>query len=144
MKSNYQAELMELLYQIFRLMKKKLPYKCEFAHLSLLQIKTLALIKDNKNITMGNIADYFRIELPSATSLVNKLCDQKLIKRNSDLEDRRIVRLELTDKGKRILKQIVYIQHQKLNEIFSYLTNKEKREFITILKKLKKNWEEQL
>ena len=85
---------------------------------------------------MGDIAEYFCIELPSATSLLNKLCDQKLVERYEDQEDRRMVMISLTDGGKTLVKQAMRERRKKLEMILSYLSKKERLELLTILKML--------
>jgi len=43
---------------------------------------------------------------PNATRLMDKLCAKKLIERLSCKTDRRIVHIEITKKGKQLLKEI--------------------------------------
>jgi len=93
-------------------MKGEMSYTCNLTHLSVLQIQTLFYLKQNQKTSMSDIAQYFRIELPSATSLINKLSDQKLVKRYDDLQDRRLVMLTLTSEGKTLLEQAM-AQRQK-------------------------------
>ena len=107
----------ELMFKVFRSMKEKMSYTDKLTHLSVLQIHTLIFLKHNKKNSMSDIADYFNIELPSATSLVNKLCDQKLIKRYEDKSDRRLVMIALTEEGKTLLKQVMCQRRKKIEEI---------------------------
>jgi DNA-binding MarR family transcriptional regulator len=85
---------------------------------------------------MTDIADFFHIELPSATSLVTKLCDQKLAERRTGLEDRRLVIITLTIKGKTLLERAMRERKKKLEKILSHLSGKEKSELLAILKTL--------
>lgn len=82
---------------------------------------------------MSDVAEYFNIELSSATSLLNKLVDQKLVERFEDKEDRRLVIVTLTEKGKTLLKQVVSERRKKIEKILSYLSNREKEELLKIL-----------
>jgi MarR family transcriptional regulator, organic hydroperoxide resistance regulator len=68
--------------------------------------------------------------------LINKLCNQKLVKRFEDQEDRRLVMITLTDVGKTLLEQAKSERRNKLKNILSYLSDKEKSEFQSILKNL--------
>jgi DNA-binding MarR family transcriptional regulator len=85
---------------------------------------------------MTDIADYFRIELPSATSLINKLCDQKLVERHADKKDRRLVIIILTEEGKKLLEQAMNQRKKKLEKILSYLSEKEKADLLNIFRTL--------
>ena len=85
---------------------------------------------------MSDIAEYFHIELPSATSLVNKLCEQKLVARHGDPEDRRLVMITLTDEGKKYMEEAMNHRRKKLEKMLSYLSAVEKVQLLSILKTL--------
>jgi DNA-binding MarR family transcriptional regulator len=133
MKNDNSVELVEMLFKISRLMKAEMSYTNNLTHLSVLQIQTLMFIHKNKRTSMSGIADNFRIEMPSATSLINKLCDQKLAARFEDPSDRRLVRITLTDEGKTLLEQAMRERRIKLEKILSYLSEKEKSDLSSIL-----------
>lgn len=129
-------ELVDLMFKTFRLMKEEMSFTNNFTHLSILQIQTLIFIKQNKKTSMGDVAEYFHIELPSATSLLNKLCDQKLVERHEDENDRRLVMISLTNEGKKLLQQAMNQRRKKLEKTLSYLSEKEKNELLNIMKTL--------
>ena len=136
MKKDKTVELVEMLFKITRLMKSEMSYTCHLTHLSVLQIQTLFFLKQNQKTSMGDIAQYFRIELPSATSLINKLSAQKLITRYADPLDRRLVMLTLTNEGKTLLEQAMAQRRKKLEKILSYLSEPEKLQLLSIFKTL--------
>lgn len=136
MKEDLTIELIEIMFNIFRKMKNEMSYTNKLIHLSQLQIQALVFLKQNNNAQMREIAKHFRIELPSATSLMNKLHNMKLVIRRSDPEDRRAVRMSLTDKGTKLLTHAVTQRKNKLEKILSYLSDTEKHELLQILKTL--------
>jgi DNA-binding MarR family transcriptional regulator len=85
---------------------------------------------------MTDIAEYFGIELPSATSLLNKLYDQKFVERLTDPNDRRLVIIKLTKIGKEILDLAMQERRKKIEELFSYLSEKEKLDLLNIFRTL--------
>lgn len=139
---NEKIELVEMLFQVSRLMKGEMSYSNNFVHLSILQIQTLIFLNKNKKVSMSDIASNFRIELSSATSLLNKLHQQRLVMRLEDDEDRRLVLISLTEKGKSLLKEAMLQRRKKIEKILSYLSAKEKVDLtnilITLNNKLKK------
>jgi MarR family transcriptional regulator, organic hydroperoxide resistance regulator len=136
MKQDQTIELVEMMFKVSRLMKDKMSYTDNLMHLSILQIQTLIFLKKNDKTSMSDIADYFRIELPSATSLLNILYDRKLVKRLEDVNDRRKVFISLTSKGKILLEQAVRERRKKIEKMLSYLSKKEKSELLNIFKTL--------
>lgn len=136
MKDNKTNELAEVMFQVFRLMKERMSYTSKLTHLSVLQIHTLVYLMKNENVAMSDIAEHFNIELPSATSLLNKLYEQNLVVRNEDKKDRRLVRIKLTSDGKKLVKQAMRERCEKLEFILSHLSEKERTELLAILKTL--------
>lgn len=136
MKTDNKVELVEMIFKVSRLMKNEMSYTNNLVHLSILQIQALFFIKKNKKVSMGDIAEYFHIELSSATSLLNKLYDQKLVERYEDAQDRRLVLIILTSNGKKLLERAMSERRKKLEKMLSYLPEKEKTELLTILKTL--------
>ena len=136
MKPDIISEFTKTMFEIFRSMRKEMSYQNELMHLSALQMQALIFISENKKTSMTDIAEYFHIEMPSATSLLNKLCDQKIVKRHEDENDRRLVIIIITDKGKELLKLGMQIRRKKLEKMLSYFTDKEKKELLKLLKTL--------
>jgi len=138
MKNDITIELVEMMFKVMRLMKHKMSYTNNLTHLSILQFQALIFLKqeNGKKVTMGDIAEYFHIELPSATSLINILCEQKLVTRKSDENDRRLVIIVLTTQGKTLLERAMSERRQKLEKTLSYLSEKEKKELLNIFKTL--------
>jgi DNA-binding MarR family transcriptional regulator len=136
MNEDNTSELIEMMFKISRLMKGEMSYTNNLTHLSVLQIQTLIYLNRNQKVSMSDIAENFRIELPSATSLINKLCDQKLTDRHENEADRRLVMINLTPEGKTLLEQAIRERRKKIEKILSYLSGPEKIELLKILKTL--------
>jgi DNA-binding MarR family transcriptional regulator len=134
MKKDSTTELMEMLFKISRLMKQEMSYTNNLTHLSILQIQALIFVNQHTKVSMSELAKNFRIELPSVTSLVNKLCEQKLVERYEDPEDRRLVMIILTTDGKKLLEQAILARRKKIEKLLSYLSVGQKSELLSILK----------
>ena len=105
---------------------------------SSLQLITLRFIKYKKP-TMKEVADYLTITAPSATSLINNLAKDELIKREEEKGDRRIVRIVITQKGERHLKKGMEYLSQKIRKNLEVLSQKERDELAKILGKVANN-----
>ena len=137
MSNDITFELMETMFGTVRLLKEKMSHSHNLSHLSILQMQVLFFLNHHEKTTMSDIANYFRIELPSATSLMNKLSDQKLVKRHEDPDDRRLVRITLTDKGKDLLRQTMTDRRKIMEKMLFYLSETEKGHLLSILKTLR-------
>jgi len=104
--------------------------------ISPLHIRTLMCIAERQGQNMKNIAEEMKVTPAAVTLIIDKLADDKEIKRIADLNDHRITRLALTPKGVASLKAGKEIFRKHIAEIVSVLSVTEQKEFAVILKKL--------
>ncbi|MBE9482740.1 MAG: MarR family transcriptional regulator [Chloroflexi bacterium] len=91
-------------------------------------------LKDS--VTMGELSKSLSVPLSTATRMVDWLVDNGYLERLPDAEDRRVVRVTLTNLGQEIHKTIDrYIRH-RVQQIFSCLTNEERTTLLTLIGKV--------
>jgi len=90
---------------------------------------------------MSQIANELYIKLPTASSLVDRLIEGKYVKRIDDKSDRRIIKIDLTEKGKQILITTMKAKMKKVKFILDKLSAEEKKSLISIMKNLHKKLE---
>jgi DNA-binding MarR family transcriptional regulator len=71
--------------------------------------------------------------MPTATALVDKLIAAKLVKRENDVKDRRIVKIFMTKLGDKFLHQVIKRKSEKMGKVLSYLSKQDKLELLRIL-----------
>jgi DNA-binding MarR family transcriptional regulator len=143
MQTDTTNKLIEATFKISRAMKDSMCYTSSITQLSLVQLQALIFIKKNPNVPMRKIAEHFRIELPSATSLLNKLSTMKLVERHTDPDDRRIVRINLTTDGQTLLKNAMIERAKKMEKLLSFLPEEDKSTLLRIVTTLTEKMEEQ-
>ncbi|MGX4601125.1 MarR family winged helix-turn-helix transcriptional regulator [Faecalimicrobium sp. JNUCC 81] len=98
---------------IMPLFKKKLftkndcnlsPEKLNHSHFQI-----MAVLKEKGMLPISEIGKKLLISTPNMTKLINKLIDEEMVERIPDKKDRRIINIELTQKG-----------HQYLDEKFKH------------------------
>ena len=103
------------------------------AALPMAQLEVLRFVAEAEHPTMRDVAIHHHIAAPSATALVQELARLGYLTRVADRKDRRQVRLEMTQKGKKALKLTMEKRKQVLTELFSTLTQQDKDTFNRIL-----------
>jgi len=114
-------------------------------HLSRLHIGILGIIH-HETLTISEIARKFLIPKPQMTFLVNQLTSAGMIEKQSNKDDRRIIDITLTEKGRDVLNQCDRYLKNNLKELLSYLNEEEQAELFQSLQKLRKiglKWENQ-
>ena len=70
------------------------------------------------------------------TVVIDNLAKEDLVRRCIDPKDRRVNLISITEKGRKIVSDIFPKHLENINEIFSVLTAEEKKNLISLLKKL--------
>jgi DNA-binding MarR family transcriptional regulator len=81
--------------------RKHRQYIKEKYQVSAIEMDIIQLIVLHGKKKMKEIGEHFNIKLSTLTSIIDKIEDQKLVKRVNSKEDRRVVYLDVTGKGKR-------------------------------------------
>jgi Transcriptional regulators len=135
MKSNINKEISEVIFNIYRKMKKSFQ-TMKGNDLTMIQLHGLIFINENRNCQLTDFAQAFSITLPTANSLVEKLVNLKLITKTHDKDDQRLIRLKVTKKGGVLIKKMTQEKEQCFSNLIDKLDNKEKERLLVILKKI--------
>ena len=100
------------------------------------QIKSLFAFRDeNKAYPIGELRKNARVKRSTITVMVDRLEKDRIAERVKDTADRRVVKVQLTDKGKKIRSEFYQKRRKEMEAIFSKLPEKEKRALLDHLHK---------
>jgi len=88
------------------------------------------------SLTMGELSSTFSMPLSTATGMVDWMVESGYLERLSDPEDRRVVRVALTAKGRKLYKMVEnYIGH-RFQQILSCLTVEEQNMLFAMIRRI--------
>ena len=96
-------QLRPMLPRLYHLSRRRLPGW----DLTASQSSTMTTLVDRGPLRMSELAALEGIQLPSATSVVNGLVKLDLVERRADPTDRRAVVIDLTEKGRKQVRELV-------------------------------------
>ena len=70
------------------------------------QVKTLFCIIENERISSKKLADILDVTPANVTGIIDRLIEQGLVRRAENLQDRRVVFLEATETGKKLIENL--------------------------------------
>ena len=88
------------------------------------------------SMSMGEFSSVLSVPLSTATRIADWLVDRKYIQRLPDSDDRRVVRIALTDMGKELFKTIDQYVRQRIQQVLASLTVEERTILLTLVRKL--------
>ncbi|MBY0121412.1 MarR family winged helix-turn-helix transcriptional regulator [Bacillus sp. S/N-304-OC-R1] len=103
-------------------------------------VLVLSHLKEHGKSRPSDIADRLGFAPPSITHLSEKLIKQKLAIRLRDEKDKRILYLDITDEGKKILKKAHEEGVTLRKQLFERLTEEERQQLLAIYIKLNEGW----
>jgi DNA-binding MarR family transcriptional regulator len=100
------------------------------------QYTALAVLDEKGEVTMGVLAEGLGITMGAVTNIVDRLIDAGLATRDRGTEDRRIVKVRLTDKGRDILAKAIDIGAGYFTRYLGRISPEERKPFIATYRKL--------
>lgn len=92
--------------------------------LTMTQLRLMYLLYSNDCRPVGELAEGLNVQPATVTGLTDRLVRHKLIERQADLSDRRVVRVALTTEGRRVLGEIETASRAYLDAIFDRMGEK--------------------
>jgi DNA-binding MarR family transcriptional regulator len=92
-------------------------------------------------MTMGEVSKELDAPLSTATRMVDWLVSHQYVERSPDPDDRRIVRVSMTSAGREIYQEMNNLVADRLEHVLSLLTPTERRQFISLLRKIARGLE---
>ena len=111
---------------IIPLFKKKLLHdNCGITETTLnhSHFQIMTVLKEEGPLPISEVAKKLFISTPNMTKLLNKLIDEGMVIRIPDEKDRRIININLTEKGDKYVEDIFFMIHSSLKNKLSDLSS---------------------
>ncbi|MDD2585449.1 MAG: MarR family transcriptional regulator [Syntrophomonadaceae bacterium] len=115
---------------------KNLSSRLQDYGISIPQSFILFCLKNENGITLKEIGNRTLIDSSSMTVLVDKLEKDNLVARQLDLQDRRAIRVFITEKGKKIAGEVSRIGNEFNSHLYDLLGEGNQKEFIHGIKNI--------
>jgi DNA-binding MarR family transcriptional regulator len=86
--------------------------------LTMPQVRVLFMLAERPGASSGDLAEELKVSPPTITGMTDRLSKQGLIVRGIDPDDRRIVRLQLSEEGARLTTEVADLSKAALREVF--------------------------
>jgi len=94
-------------------------------------------------LKMGDIAKFINVTTAAITGIVDRLVRDLYVLRISDPKDRRIVKIRLTAKGAKVVRDMIERRKQVSIKMFGMITQEEREQYLKILTRIKDKMQEQ-
>lgn len=111
--------------------------------ITLPQLWALEYLSRQGNSPMRDLVQFLKISKPAATGLIDRLIAQGLARREGDKEDRRIVRVSITARGRKIISSIWEQKRNSMMRVFGQISPQDRAQYLTTLERVVANLTQQ-
>lgn len=110
-----ESRLVQILRGVFAASESDSP----LGDLPLPQLRLMGMLERGGDARMSEVSEALGVALSTATQIADRLSARGWVRRESDPEDRRVVRLVLTEEGRRLARERRAERHARLRETLS-------------------------
>ncbi len=100
------------------------------------QYNALYILNRDGSLTMGELCQKMYLAFSTMTDLINRMERNGYIERIRDEKDRRVVRLRVTERGQRVIHEVLSARLRYLSLVLDRVSAEDKARLITSLKQL--------
>ncbi len=132
------ADLHDLVQDILKQFQEINATACNGPHveLNMQELRVVEFLGNEGPRMMRELAKHLAVAVNSMTSIVDSLERKELVRRHRSEEDRRVVRVELTDAGREIYQSLVEVNLRLFRSMLGALTQDEQEIFMVLFRKI--------
>jgi DNA-binding MarR family transcriptional regulator len=134
------SALMEFADKVIEISRDFMKYYAEEAYkvkLTLSQIAILDILSRNKESNMSDMARSTNVTTAAMTGIIDRLVRDGYVVRASDPNDRRVIKIRLSGKGRAAVKSSLENKKRIITKTFGVLQQRERDEYLKILTRIK-------
>ena len=129
-------EIIEALAPLLAHQRNRWAARCQAHGLSIIGFQVLALLEMNDGIPMSRLAEELDVALPNATGIVGRMAERGIVERRHDAEDRRIVRVGLTDAGRQLIGEMEATRRERMTRLIGAMNATQQRRLLQSVRDL--------
>ncbi len=94
-------------------------------NLTIAQVKSLFFIADEGSVNFRKLASAMKVTPSNVTGIIDRLVEQGLVTRNENPDDRRMLMLELTEKGQTLITNLREKRSTQISTVLDSMTEDE-------------------
>ena len=130
------SQIIEALAPLLAHHRRRWAARCQAYGLSIIGFQVLALLEMHGAIPMSRLAEELDVALPNATGIIKRMAERGLVERAHDDEDRRVVRVDLTDEGRTLIGEMEAGRRQRMTALIGALDASQQRRLLQAVRDL--------
>lgn len=114
-------DIVEAIAPLFAHHRQRWAARCHAQGISILGFGVLSLLDMHEALPMSHLAEELDVALPNATGIINRLEERGLVARRDDPSDRRVVLVEMTEHGRRLIEEMEAGRRERMARLIATL-----------------------
>ena len=132
----FAERMVALIPQLMRGMSRHEHNSFTRGEITLPMLSAMECLAQRGACPMHEVAQFLDISRPAATGFISRLIRQQTVQREHDAKDRRIVRVTLTAKGRKMLKDIWGQKKRTLIDVFGQIAPAQRTQYLQTLEQV--------
>lgn len=111
-------------------------HRCHELSISMTHLHLMTLLETHGPLPMSRVAELLGCGLPTATGIVSRMEERRLVERMHDSEDRRVVTLRLADEGAAEIRELQLTRRQRMAAALAHLSDPEREQLLASVRTL--------
>lgn len=129
---------------IYKMMYKGMDKKFVEMGTSVLEYRILRILVETGRKTMANLADLNFVTQAWITGMADRMEEKGYVKRARSSEDRRVIYVELTEKGQIFIEKMRKVHDEFLKDLFSFIQPEESELLANAIEKFSRELEKKI
>lgn len=134
---SFADRLNEIMPVIFKEFTKRLTKELHKTKITLPQLFILEFLEREGESRMTELAHFMNVTTAAMTGIVDRLVRDNYAERIYDQNDRRIIKVKLTNEGNSVVRKICERKQQMIVKVFGRISEAEREQYLGILRQIK-------
>lgn len=132
--------LMQNFYRLARCRHGMFQGVLEEYGVTLHQFHLLLHIKSSGKVNVNELSEKMLVSMPTASRMINSLCEMELVSKKKASADRRSTYLELTGKGEKVVADIRKQQMEMITKVIELMPEEDMETFVKVMESIAEQW----
>jgi len=135
--AEHAQAIIETLTPVLAEHRRRWAERCQAHGISIVGFGALALLEIHGPLPMSRLAEELGVGLPNATGIVGRLEERGVVARVHDETDRRVVRVEITAEGHRLIGEMEAARRERMTRLVARLEPAAQRRLLAAMRDLR-------
>lgn len=135
--SEFADKMSEIMPVIVKEFARRETHELYKSRITLAQMLVLSCLHEKSDAKMKDLASFMKVSTAAMTGIADRLVREGYICRVYEPQDRRVIKVKLTDKGEELLQKINRQRRQMVIDVFGRLKPQDRSDYLRVITQIR-------